>query len=56
MHCCHPTHHQLRGGRALPSPGKQGGDPEQRQEVADVAIYHAKEGIKGGKKRRKQCP
>jgi hypothetical protein len=27
-----------------------------KESPPDVAIYHAKEGIKGGKKRRKQCP
>jgi hypothetical protein len=52
-----PACHQLHCSRASPSPGKQGGDLDSGKEApSDVAIHRAKDGIKGGKKRRRQRP
>jgi hypothetical protein len=43
--------------KLLPTPGSGEATPRSGREAPfDVAIHDAKEGVKGGKKRHKQCP
>jgi hypothetical protein len=44
-------------GELHPAPGSREATPSSRKEVlSDVAVHNARDGIKGGKKRRKKCP